>query len=155
MRQQLSRFTSHAARFGRIRGRMQFGSLVLVVLVAALVAPLAQADKWGSSARANSSGVNLRPDDRGGTRGPAGSAVPAIGPHHYGVRPDDAVGPRGPSIPILTSTKTSPKVVTVRIGSFQWLDAGVGAAVAIAAMTAVGGAILLTSRRGSKPAVSG
>jgi hypothetical protein len=45
--------------------------------------------------------------------------------------------------------------VTVRIDNFQWLDAGAGAAVAIAALTAIGGAILLTSRRGSKPAVSG
>jgi hypothetical protein len=152
---QLSRFTSHAARFGRIRGRRQFGSLVLVVLVAALLAPLAQADKWGSSAGANSGGVVLRPDDRGGTRGPVALAVPGIKPDHHGVRPDDAAGPRGPSIPILTSTKTSPTVVTVRIDNFQWLDAGAGAAVAIAALTAIGGAILLTSRRGSKPAVSG
>ena len=151
----LSRFTYHAARLVRIRVGMRFGSLVVVVLVAALAAPLAQADKWGSSAGANRSGISVRPDDRSGPRGPVASAVPGLGPHHSGIRPDDAAGPRGPSIPISTSTIASTKTVTVRIDNFQWLDAGVGAAVALAAIS-LAGAIRLASRgRASRAAVSG
>jgi hypothetical protein len=45
--------------------------------------------------------------------------------------------------------------VTVRIDNFQWLDAGVGAAVALAAIS-LAGAIRLASRgRASRAAVSG
>src|SRR5438876_3227837 len=149
-----SRLTSHAARFVRIRGRTRFGSLILAVLVAAVVVPLAQADKWATSAGANTSSASVRPDDRGGPRVLVASAVPGLGPHHSGVRPDDAAGPRGPSIPIATSPIASTKTVTARIDNFQWLDAGVGAAVALAA-TALAGAIFLAARpRTSKPALA-
>jgi hypothetical protein len=132
---------------------MRFGTLALVVLAAALAAPLAQADKWGTSAGGNSIGVNPRPDDRGGPRGPVASTVPGLGPHQSGVRPDDAAGPRGLGIPISTGTLASTKIVTVRIDDFQWLDAGLGAAFATVVLLAGGtlSAVVLRRRTSTRP----
>ena len=148
-----SRFTSHAARFVRIRGRTRFGSLILAVLVAAVVVPLAQADKWATSAGANTSSASVRPDDRGGPRVLVASAVPGLGPHHSGVRPDDAAGPRGSSIPISTTTIARTKIVTVRIDDFQWLDAALGAGIATVALLATGAlsAVFLGRRTSPRP----
>jgi hypothetical protein len=50
------------------RAGLRIGSLVIVLItVAALVAPVALADKWGT-ARTSDSGATLRPDDRSGVR---------------------------------------------------------------------------------------
>ena len=149
-----SRCTHHAARLVRIHARMRFGTLALIVLAAALAAPLAQADKWGTSAGGNSSGVKPRPDDRGGPRGSVPSAVPGLGPHHSGVRPDDAAGPRGLSVPISTGTIARTKIVTVRIDHFQWLDAALGAAIATVVLLASGTltAVVLRRRTSAHPA---
>jgi hypothetical protein len=148
-----SRCTQHAARLVRIRARMRFGTLALVVFAAALVAPLAQADKWGTSAGGYSIGVNPRPDDRGGPRGSVPSAAPGLGPHHSGVRPDDAAGPRGLSVPISTGTIARTKIVTVRIDGFQWLDAALGAALATVVLLASGtlSAVVLRRRTSARP----
>ena len=149
----VSRCTHHPARLVRIRARMRFGALALVIGLAAVAAPLAQADKWGTSAGANNGGVNVRPDERGGPRGPVASAVPGLGPHHSGVRPDDAAGPRGSSIPISTTTIARTKIVTVRIDDFQWLDAALGAGIATVALLATGAlfAVFLGRRTSPRP----
>jgi hypothetical protein len=151
-------FARDLHRLTHVHGRVRHGLIVLVVglLAVAVAAPLAQADKWGTSAGTNRSGVSLRPDDRGGIRvGPAVS-VPAVVSHQHGVRPDDRAGIRAlspsPTSEVRSSAAlaTGPATVTVRVDDFHWLDAGIGAAIATAALLA-GGALLASRRRRTSP----
>jgi hypothetical protein len=128
----------------------RFGSLVLVlVAVAALAAPLAQAkrDFPGSSAVS----VSVRPDDRGGIR-IVGSGQAMSNVVSRRLHADDRAGPRGfnPTLgteaaPILTAGKA----VIVRGDDFEWLDAGIGAATVFAGMMLIVGVVLLSRRQRS------
>jgi len=139
----------------------------LVVASAAFAVPVAHADNWGASPAEHAT-VSVRPDDRaarlragaftaiaasarvddrGGIRG-AGST--AAGPTSAAAlsRPDDRVGVRG------FGAAASPTVVAVvvsRVDSFQWADAGIGAAGAVAAMMLLAGIALVTLRRRASP----
>ena len=154
----LSQYEPDLERVTHVHGSVRRGVVVLIVglLALAVAAPLAQADKWGTSAGTNRSGVSLRPDDRGGIRvGPAVS-LHAVVSHQHGVRPDDRAGIRAfnpsPTSEVRSSAAlaTSPTTVTVRVDDFHWLDAGIGAAIATAAFLA-GGALLASRRRRTSP----
>jgi hypothetical protein len=132
-------------QFRQRRPMLRIGSFVIVLIsVAALVAPVALADKWGT-ARTSGSGATLRPDDRSGVRGSGPTLLVATA----ALRPDDRSGVRG-SGPILLAAPVAP-VVTVQTqdASFQWGDAGIGAGVAFVAMMLVVGGIVLVSRHRS------
>jgi hypothetical protein len=132
-------------QFRQRRAMLRIGSLVIVlVTVAAIVAPVALADKWGT-ARTSGNGATLRPDDRSGVRGSGPTLLVATA----ALRPDDRSGVRG-SGPILLAAPVAP-VVTVQTqdASFQWGDAGIGAGVAFVAMMLVVGGIVLVSRHRS------
>ena len=123
----------------------RIGSLVIVLItVAALAAPVALADKWGT-ARASGSGATLRPDDRSGVRGNGPTLLAATA----ALRPDDRPGVRG-SGTILLAAPVAP-IVTVQTedASFQWGDAGIGAGVVFVAMMLLVGGIVLVSRHRS------
>lgn len=102
---------------------LRIGSFVIVLItVAALAAPVALADKWGT-ARTSGSGATLRPDDRPGVRGSGAILLAA------------------PVAPVVT--------VQTEDASFQWGDAGIGAGVAFVAMMLVVGGIVLVSHHRS------
>jgi hypothetical protein len=154
----LSQYEPDLGRVTHVHDRVRRGLVVLVVglLALAVAAPLAQADKWGTSAGTNRGGVSLRPDDRGGIRvGPAVS-VQAVVSRQDGVRPDDRAGIRAfspsPRSEVRSSAApaTSATTVTVRVDDFHWLDAGIGAAIATAAFLA-GGALFASRRRRTSP----
>ena len=132
------------------RAMLRIGSLVIVVItVAALAAPVALADKWGTATR-SSSGATLRPDDRSGVRGPTLPVVATAAS-----RPDDRSGHRGGG-PTLVAASVAP-VVAVQTGdaSFQWGDAGIGAGFAfVAMMLVVGGIVLVARQRTARPSTS-
>lgn len=111
----------------RSRTSLRIGSLVIVLIaVVALAAPVALADKWGTARTSGSGSATLRPDDRSGIRG---------------------------SGPILLSGPVA-KTVTVQIDdAFQWGDAGIGAAVALAA-TILAGGIVLARRSNARPSAA-
>jgi hypothetical protein len=111
----------------RPRTSLRIGTLVIVLIaVVALAAPVALADKWGTARTSGSGSATLRPDDRSGIRGNG---------------------------PILLSGPVA-KTVTVQIDdAFQWGDAGIGAAVAFAAMILAGG-IVLAKRSKARPSVA-
>jgi hypothetical protein len=153
----LSQYECDLERVTHVHGSVRRGLVVLIggLLALAVAAPLAQADKWGTSAGTNRSGVSLRPDDRGGIRGRAVS-VHAVVSQQHGVRPDDRAGIRAfnpsPTSEVRSSAAlaTSPTTVTVRVDDFHWLDAGIGAAIATAVLLA-GGALLASRRRRTSP----
>jgi hypothetical protein len=144
------------------RRKMRLGWLVVVV--AAFAAPVAQADNWGASAPERG-GVSARPDDRAvGPRARAVTSIAAVrvddrggirgvgSAHSTGVgatlastatRPDDRVGVRAFDP---TAAVTAAVAVAPRVDKFQWGDAGVGAAIAVAAMMLLAG-IALAARR--------
>jgi hypothetical protein len=132
------------------RRKMRLGWLVVVV--AAFAVPVAHADNWGASApkrggvsarpddravgpraRAVTSIAAVRVDDRGGIRGVGSAHSPAVGATLASTttRPDDRVGVRafGPAPAV-----TAAAAVVPRVDNFQWGDAGIGAAIAVAAM---------------------
>jgi hypothetical protein len=125
----------------------RIGSLVIVLItVAALVAPVALADKWGT-ARASGNGATVRPDDRSGVRGSGPTLLVATA----ALRPDDRSGVRG-SGAISLAPPVAP-VVTVQTedASFQWGDAGIGAGVMfVAVMLVVGGIVLVARHRSAR-----
>jgi hypothetical protein len=154
------------------RAMPRISTLVIVLItVAALAAPVALADKWGT-ARTSERGATLRPDDRAGVRGvePAAvapdlsevgrhlrpddrSAVRGSGPTLLAataaLRPDDRSGVRG-SGPTLLAAPVAPIVTApTEDASFQWGDAGIGAGVAFVAMMLVVGGIVLVARQRS------
>ena len=109
------------------RAVLRIGSLIIVVIsVAALVAPVALADRWGMGmARTSGSGATLRPDDRSGVRG--------IGTILLGA----------PVAPLVTMQSED--------ASFQWGDAGIGAGTAfVAMMLAVGGIVFVARHRSAR-----
>jgi hypothetical protein len=130
---------------------LQVGLLVIVVIaVAALVAPVALADKWGTARTSASGGETVRPDDRSGVRGPTLLVVATAA-----LRPDDRSGLRG-SGPTLLAAPVAP-IVTVQAAnaSFQWGDAGIGAgSVFVAMMLVVGGIVLVARNRAARPSTS-
>ena len=154
----LSQYGPDLERVTHGHGRVSGGLAVLAVglLAVAVAAPLAQADRWGTSAGTNRGGVSIRPDDRGGIRVAPAVSVHAVVSQQDGVRPDDRAGIRAfsplPTREIRSSAAlaTSPATVTVRVDDFQWLDAGIGAAIATAALLA-GGALLASRRRRTSP----
>jgi hypothetical protein len=153
-----SQYDPDLKRVTHVHGSVRRGLVVLIVglLALAVAAPLAQADKWGTSAGTNRSGVSLRPDDRGGIRVSPAVSLHAVVLHQHGVRPDDRAGIRAfspsPTSEVRSSAAlaTSPTTVTVRVDDFHWLDAGIGAAIATAALLA-GGALLASRRRRTSP----
>lgn len=109
--------------------RARIGSLVVVfVAVAALAAPVALADKWGTARTSGSGGsATLRPDDRSGLRGNG---------------------------PILVAAPVA-KTVTVQIkDAFQWGDAGIGAGVVFVGMMLAGGIVFMARRHSVGPAAA-
>ncbi len=151
-------------RATKVRRQMRLGWLV--VAVAACAVPVAQADNWGVSPSEHGSGVSVRPDDR--AAGPRGGAltlaaagvraddrggIRGVGSTHAtaasstfasaATRPDDRIGVHGFS-PAPTPTNTA--AVVLRIDNFQWADASIGAAIAVAAMMLLAG-IALAMRR--------
>jgi hypothetical protein len=145
-------------RVTHVHARVNRGLAVLVggLLALAVAAPLAQADKWGTSAGTNRGGVTLRPDDRGGIRAGPAVSVQAVISRREGVRPDDRAGIRAfspsPTSEVRSSAAlaTGPATVTVRVDDFHWLDAGIGAAIATATLLA-GGALFASRRRRTSP----
>jgi hypothetical protein len=135
-------------QFRQRRAVPRVGSLVVVLItVAALAAPVALADKWGT-ARTSGSGATLRPDDRSGVRGSGQPLLVATA----ALRPDDRTGVRG-SGTILLAAPVAP-IVTVQTedASFQWGDAGIGAGVLfVAMMLVVGGIVLVSRHRSARP----
>jgi hypothetical protein len=136
----------------------------LVVAVAAFAVPVAHADNWAVSAPEHVS-VSVRPDDRatgpragavtsiaaavrvddrGGIRGVGSTPTPSSTVASAATRPDNRAGVRavGPS-PIPASAA----VVVQRVDNFQWADAGVGAAIAVAAMMLLSGIAIAAARR--------
>jgi hypothetical protein len=130
------------------RARLRIGSLVIVLItVAALAAPVALADKWGT-ARTSDSGATLRPDDRSGVR----SSGPILVAAAVALRPDDRSGVRGGG-PILVAAPVAP-VVTVQTQTenrFQWGDAGIGGGVILVAMILAGSILLVARHRTARP----
>jgi hypothetical protein len=145
-------------RVTHVHARVNGGLAVLVggLLALAVAAPLAHADKWGTSAGTNRGGVPLRPDDRSGIRAGPAVSVQAVISRHEGVRPDDRAGIRAfspsPTSEVRSSAAlaTGPATVTVRVDDFHWLDAGIGAAIATATLLA-GGALFASRRRRTSP----
>jgi hypothetical protein len=150
------------------RGRRTMRLGWLVVAGAAFAVPVAHADNWGVSPPEHAT-VSVRPDDR--AAGPRAGALTAIatpvrvddrgGPRGVGStpaarptsatapsRPDDRVGVRGfgPA-----PSPTAAAVVVSRVDSFQWADAGIGAASAVAAMMLLAGIALVTRRHRASP----
>jgi hypothetical protein len=99
--------------------------VVVLIVVAAIVAPVATADKWGT-ARTSDSRASLRPDDRSGARNT--------------LIFDPVVIPvaNEASVPV----------------AFQWGDAGMGGAIAVAAMILAGGIVLVVRRSSVRPSVT-
>jgi hypothetical protein len=143
----------------------------LVVAVAAFAVPVAQADNWGVSAPRNGGGVSVRPDDRaaGPRSGAQRLAVPAVHADDRGgvrgvgsthstaasslvasaaTRPDDRVGVResGPAPTLIAA-----EVVAPQIDNFHWADAGIGAAIALAAMMLLAAMTLVMRRHRGSP----
>ena len=134
------------------RAVLRIGSLITVVItVAALVAPVALADRWGMGmARTSGSGATLRPDDRSGVRGPALLVVATAA-----LRPDDRSGVRGGGSALLAPPVAPIVAVQTEDASFQWGDAGIGAGAVLVAMMLVVGAIVLMARhRSARPSTS-
>ena len=130
------------------RAMPRIGSLVIVLItVAALAAPVALADKWGT-ARTSDSGATLRPDDRSGVR----SSGPILVAAAVALRPDDRSGGRGGG-PILVAAPVAPVVAaqTQTEDAFQWEDAGIGGAVIFFAMILVGSILLVARQRTPRP----
>jgi len=133
-------------QFRQRRAVPRIGSFVIVLItVAALVAPVALADKWGT-ARTSGNGATLRPDDRSGVRGSGPTLLVATA----ALRPDDRSGVRG-SGAILLAAPVAP-VVTVQTedASFQWGDAGIGAGVVLVAVMLVGGIVIVARHRSAR-----
>jgi hypothetical protein len=129
------------------RAGLRIGSLVIVLItVAALAAPVALADKWGT-ARTSDSGATLRPDDRSGVR----SSGPILVAATVALRPDDRSGGRGGG-PILVAAPVAPvSVQTQTENAFQWEDAGIGGAVIFVAMILAGSILLVARHRTPRP----
>lgn len=112
--------------------------VTLAALVAAMAAavPTAGADPWWNGEQVST----VRPDDRSGLRGP-GTVESAGAAEQIALRPDDRPGPQGPgAVPDKT-----PVIVTSLADTFDWRDAGIGAAFAFG-LLAVGGGVLLVIR---------
>src|SRR4029079_8130232 len=133
------------------RVTLRIGSLVIfLITVAALAAPVALADKWGT-ARTSGSGVTLRPDDRSGVR----SSGPMWLAAAVALRPDDRSGVRG-GAPLLVAAPVAP-VVTVQTqagNGFQWGDAGIGGGVIFVAMILAGSIRLVARQRTARPSTT-
>jgi hypothetical protein len=136
----------------RVRLPRSISLLLLVGVVAALSVPVAQADKWGGSG-ARAGGVSVRPDDSRGPRTVAPTPAPR------GIRPDDRGGNLGPTGDVSGLGPPTPaivigaKTVVTRVDDFHWLDAGIGAATTVAAVTLAAGVVLVSrrQRRAARP----
>jgi len=110
-----------------------------IIVAAALLVPVAQADDWARDGIATS-GVagSTHPDNRAAARGPGAIAANVSG----APRPDDRGDARGPGA-------TLPTVVAVSTGNgFDWSAAVVGAAGGMgAALLLAGCAVLLMAQR--------
>jgi hypothetical protein len=122
----------------------RIGSLVIVLITVAALAPVALADKWGT-ARASGNGATLRPDDRSGVRGSGPTLLVATA----ALRPDDRSGLHGSGAILLASPVAPVVTVQTEDASFQWGDAGIGAGVMFVAVMLVVGAIVIVARRRS------
>jgi hypothetical protein len=157
-------------RAPKARRRMRLGWLVVAV-AAAFTVPVAHADNWGASAELSSVGVRpddraagprtdaltsiavaRRADDRGGIRGVGSTPSSVAGPTSATAapRPDDRVGVRGFG-PTPTPTPAAAAVAVQRIDNFQWADAGIGAATALAAMMVLAAVALAIRRNRASP----
>ena len=134
------------------RARLRFGSLVIVLItVAALVAPVALADKWGT-ARTSGSGATLRPEDRSGVRssGPifVAAAVTAedraLMLRGKALNAKYGLGGAAPVAPVVT-------VQTQTEDAFHWGDAGIGGGVIFVAMILAGSILLVARHRTARP----
>jgi hypothetical protein len=126
------------------------GATVVVALVVAVGAGAASADpaarahdylKQGSSA--------TRPDDRAGIRGADSPFLTASAPKTTPVRPDDRAGIRGIGATGVTASASALAASTP--SGFDWGDAGLGAAGALAVIL-VAGALLMVGVRHRVPA---
>src|SRR6188472_3774020 len=90
-----------------------------IVVAAALLVPVAQADDWASDGIAASEVADsTHPDNRAEARGPG--AIAAQQAASTPVRPDDRAGARGPG------ALTSPPVVESTSSGFDWSSAAIG-----------------------------
>jgi hypothetical protein len=167
-RRNMALFDRASVGRGMTRGRRTMRLGWLVVAGAAFAVPVAHADNWGVPPPEHAT-VSVRPDDR--TAGPRADALTAIaapvrvddrgGTRGVGStsaarstsatalsRPDDRVGVRGfgPA-----PSPAAAAVVVSRVDSFQWADAGIGAASAVAAMMLLAGIALVTRRYRASP----
>jgi hypothetical protein len=130
----------------RSKRRTRLGVLaVVLIVVAAIVAPVAMADKWGAARTSTNGAATLRPDDRNGVRG--NILVSQSRDSGATLRPDDRSGARGNTLlsePVVISASNEASGPI----AFQWGDAGIGGVIAVAAMM-LGGAIVFVVRRPS------
>ena len=112
-----------------------------IVVAAALLVPVAQADDWARDGLSTSEVArSTRPDDRAAARGPG--AIAAQQAASTPVRPDDRAGARGPEA--LTPTP----VVESRSSGFDWSAAAIGMVSGMgAALLLTGGLFLLLGQR--------
>jgi peptidoglycan/LPS O-acetylase OafA/YrhL len=117
----------------RSERRTRLGVLVVVlIVVAAIVAPVAIAHRGGT---ASTSSYPARYVQSPGAGSYSGSSL----------RPDDRSGVRGNTL------LSEPVIVSATNGAsgsvaFQWGDAGIGGTIAVAAMLLAGGIVLVTRR---------
>jgi hypothetical protein len=113
--------------------RVTLVSLAVVVAATILGAPVASADP-----RFNDQSSSVRPDDRGGLRGPGALASSTAA--ESAVRPDDRPGPRGPgALPGGRST-----IVVGPAKTFDWGDAAIGALSGMGFALLLVGLVVLT-----------
>jgi hypothetical protein len=112
----------------RSERQTRLGVLVVVlIVVAAIVAPVAIADRWGTASTSSYSGSSLRPDDRSGVRGNTLLSEPVI------------------------ASATNGATGSV---AFQWGDAAIGGTIAVASMLLAGGIVLVTRRNKTAASVT-
>jgi len=105
--------------------------IVPAVLAAAVAAPAAQASALHAT----------RPDDRAGIRGAGVVAVSRT------MRPDDRAGIRGPGGPLAV-----PAAVHTDGTGFDWRDAAIGGAAALALALGMGATVISLRRRNAPKA---
>lgn len=111
-----------------------------IVVAAALLVPLAQADDWATDG-ITASGIagSTHPDNRAEPRGPG--AIAAQQAASKPIRPDDRPEPRGPGA--FTTTQ-----IVESSGGFDWSSAAIGMVGGIgAALLLTGGLFLVLGQR--------
>jgi hypothetical protein len=131
-----------ATTMGRRTGVLALAALLAGVGANAVLAdPAGQPHDYYGQVQAG-----VRPDDRGGARGPGSPAVTMVPLQQIdrGVRPDDRAGIRG--LRSLVVAAMPPKPVAAGSG-FHWDDAGIGAAGTLGIILLGSGLVFIAVRR--------